>query len=80
MTKNTIHCLCFVPQGAEGVADLDVIKGLVEDTLFSTQPAMVLSLRPSACSPVVRNDLLSLTSLSIFLKKNKITSDAMMLH
>lgn len=52
-------------KGAEGVADLDVIKGLVEDTLFSTQPAMVLSLRPSASSPVAPMDHLSVGSKSV---------------
>lgn len=43
------------PQGHEGAADLDVVKGLIEDTVFSTQPAMVLSLRAGASSPSVRS-------------------------
>ncbi|KAM6912065.1 phospholipid transfer protein C2CD2L [Lycodopsis pacificus] len=40
-------------QGTEGGADLDTIKGLVEDTLFSTQPAMVLNLKTCAPSPLL---------------------------
>lgn len=43
------------PQGHGGAADLDVVKGLIEDTVFSTQPAMVLSLRACASSPSVRS-------------------------
>lgn len=41
------------PQGHGGAADLEVVKGLIEDTVFSTQPAMVLSLRACASSPSV---------------------------
>ncbi|XP_014189023.1 phospholipid transfer protein C2CD2L isoform X2 [Haplochromis burtoni] len=40
-----------------GEADIDTIKGLIEDTLFSTQPAMVLNLRTS--SPLAPMDSLS---------------------
>lgn len=43
------------PQGHGDAADLDVVKGLIEDTVFSTQPAMVLSLRACAASPSVRS-------------------------
>lgn len=43
------------PQGHGGAADLDVVKGLIEDTVFSTQPAMVLSLRACASGPSVRS-------------------------
>ncbi|MED6265198.1 hypothetical protein CHARACLAT_022970, partial [Characodon lateralis] len=32
-------------QGSEAGADLDMIKGMVEDTLFGAQPAMVLNLK-----------------------------------
>ncbi|XP_073335956.1 phospholipid transfer protein C2CD2L [Pagrus major] len=46
-------------KGTEGVADLDMIKGLIEDTLFSTQPAMVLNLKACASSPLVPMDHLS---------------------
>ncbi|XP_070839849.1 phospholipid transfer protein C2CD2L [Chaetodon trifascialis] len=46
-------------QGTEGEADLDMIKGLIEDTLFSTQPAMVLNLKTCASSPVASMDHLS---------------------
>ncbi|XP_011609854.2 phospholipid transfer protein C2CD2L [Takifugu rubripes] len=46
-------------QGHGGAADLDVVKGLIEDTVFSTQPAMVLSLRACASSPSASVDHLS---------------------
>ncbi|XP_037603826.1 phospholipid transfer protein C2CD2L isoform X2 [Sebastes umbrosus] len=46
-------------QGTEGGADLDMIKGLIEDTLFSTQPAMVLNLKTCASSPLAPMDHLS---------------------
>uniref|UniRef100_G3QAS1 Synaptotagmin-like mitochondrial and lipid-binding domain-containing protein n=1 Tax=Gasterosteus aculeatus aculeatus TaxID=481459 RepID=G3QAS1_GASAC len=44
-------------------ADLDMIKGLIEDTLFSTQPAMVLNLKTCASSPPVRKNILSNVSV-----------------
>lgn len=69
--RRLLEPTCVPPQGAEGAADLEVIKGLVEDTLFSTQPAMVLSLRPSACSPAVRN--LLLRPISIFSRQTGFT-------
>ncbi|XP_044079762.1 phospholipid transfer protein C2CD2L isoform X2 [Siniperca chuatsi] len=46
-------------QGTEGGADPDMIKGLIEDTLFSTQPAMVLNLKTCASSPLAPMDHLS---------------------
>ncbi|XP_078028534.1 phospholipid transfer protein C2CD2L isoform X4 [Epinephelus lanceolatus] len=46
-------------QGAEGGADLDMITGLIEDTLFSTQPAMVLNLKTYASSPLAPMDHLA---------------------
>ncbi|XP_044225491.1 phospholipid transfer protein C2CD2L [Thunnus albacares] len=46
-------------QGTEGEADLDMIKGLIEDTLFSTQPAMVLNLKTCASSPLAPMEHLS---------------------
>ncbi|XP_072231093.1 phospholipid transfer protein C2CD2L isoform X2 [Leuresthes tenuis] len=46
-------------RGADGEADLDMIKGMVEDTLFSTQPAMVLNLKTCASSPLSPADHLS---------------------
>lgn len=46
-------------QGTEGEADLDMIKGLIEDTLFSTQPAMVLNLKTCASTPLAPMDHLS---------------------
>ncbi|XP_059208050.1 phospholipid transfer protein C2CD2L isoform X2 [Centropristis striata] len=52
-------------QGAEGVADVDVIKGLIEDTLFSTQPAMVLNLKKCVSSPLAAMDHLSVGSNSV---------------
>ncbi|XP_070773902.1 phospholipid transfer protein C2CD2L [Enoplosus armatus] len=46
-------------QGSEGEADLDMIKGLIEDTVLSTQPAMVLNLKTCVSSPLVPMDHLS---------------------
>ncbi|XP_023135967.2 phospholipid transfer protein C2CD2L isoform X1 [Amphiprion ocellaris] len=46
-------------QGAESEVDLDMIKGLIEDTLFSTHPAMVLNLKTCAPSPSAPMDHLS---------------------
>ncbi|XP_023260666.1 phospholipid transfer protein C2CD2L isoform X1 [Seriola lalandi dorsalis] len=46
-------------QGTEGEADLGMIKGLIEDTLFSTQPAMVLNLKTCVSSPLAPMDHLS---------------------
>uniref|UniRef100_UPI003AAF4B19 phospholipid transfer protein C2CD2L n=1 Tax=Centroberyx gerrardi TaxID=166262 RepID=UPI003AAF4B19 len=46
-------------QGGEGEADLGMIKGLIEDTLFSTQPAMVLNLKTCVSSPAVPMEYLS---------------------
>ncbi|XP_047462506.1 phospholipid transfer protein C2CD2L isoform X2 [Mugil cephalus] len=45
--------------GAADEADLDVIKGLIEDTLFSTQPAMVLNLKSCGSSPLAPMDHLT---------------------
>ncbi|KAM4619826.1 phospholipid transfer protein C2CD2L [Polymixia lowei] len=39
--------------GRDSEADLNMIKELVEDTLFSTQPAMVLNLKTCISSPAV---------------------------
>uniref|UniRef100_A0A3P9HMH5 C2cd2 like n=1 Tax=Oryzias latipes TaxID=8090 RepID=A0A3P9HMH5_ORYLA len=39
---------CKQQTASEGEADLHMIRGLIEDTLFSTQPAMVLNLKASA--------------------------------
>ncbi|KAI4813764.1 hypothetical protein KUCAC02_002994 [Chaenocephalus aceratus] len=45
-------CPCRLQrQDTEGQADLDTIKGLIEDTLFSAQPAMVLNLKTCVSSP-----------------------------
>ncbi|CAJ1064095.1 phospholipid transfer protein C2CD2L isoform X2 [Xyrichtys novacula] len=46
-------------QSTEGDADLDTIKGLIEDTLFSTQPAMVLNLKTCVSNPLAPMDHLS---------------------
>ncbi|XP_056141218.1 phospholipid transfer protein C2CD2L [Lampris incognitus] len=43
-------------QGSDGMADLNTIKELVEDTLFSTQPAMVLNLKTSVSDLMVPTD------------------------
>lgn len=52
-------------QDAEGQLDLDVIKGLIDDTLFSTQPAMVLNLKNFASSPSAPMDHLSVGPNSV---------------
>ncbi|KAM9332140.1 phospholipid transfer protein C2CD2L isoform 2-T2 [Pholidichthys leucotaenia] len=46
-------------RGSEAEADIEVIKGLIEDTLFSTQPAMVLNLKMCGSSPLAPMDHLS---------------------
>ncbi|XP_037323217.2 phospholipid transfer protein C2CD2L isoform X1 [Pungitius pungitius] len=46
-------------QGSKVGADVDMIKGLIEDTLFSTQPAMVLNLKTCASSSPAAMDHLS---------------------
>ncbi|XP_054482100.1 phospholipid transfer protein C2CD2L [Anoplopoma fimbria] len=60
-------------QGTERGADLDTIKGLIEDTLFSTQPAMVLNLKTCASSPLAPMDRLSVglnsVSQSVLVKR-----------
>ncbi|XP_062262942.1 phospholipid transfer protein C2CD2L [Platichthys flesus] len=58
-------------KGTEGGVDLSMIKGLIEDTLFSTQPAMVLNLKTCASSPSVPMDLLSvgLNSQSVLVRR-----------
>lgn len=67
------------PQGHGGAADLDVVKGLIEDTVLSTQPAMVLSLRACASSPSVRSVCCSLPLLS-FLKQKHDQTACCMIH
>ncbi|XP_040907073.1 phospholipid transfer protein C2CD2L isoform X2 [Toxotes jaculatrix] len=52
-------------QGTEAEADLGMIKGLIEDTLFSTQPAMVLNLKTCVSSPLAPVDHLSVGLNSI---------------
>uniref|UniRef100_A0A8C2XDE8 C2cd2 like n=1 Tax=Cyclopterus lumpus TaxID=8103 RepID=A0A8C2XDE8_CYCLU len=60
----------FSSQGTEGGADLDMIKGLIEDTLFSTQPTMVLNLKTCASSPLVKKHvLLNSVSQSVLVKR-----------
>lgn len=49
--------LFLLSQGSEAAADLDMIKGMVEDTLFSAHPAMVLNLKASMFPSVVRKAL-----------------------
>ncbi|XP_037835108.1 phospholipid transfer protein C2CD2L isoform X2 [Kryptolebias marmoratus] len=46
-------------QSTEAEADLDMIKGMIEDALFSTQPAMVLNLKTSAPNRLSPMDHLS---------------------
>uniref|UniRef100_A0A1A8LVD8 C2cd2-like n=1 Tax=Nothobranchius pienaari TaxID=704102 RepID=A0A1A8LVD8_9TELE len=60
-------------QGAEAEADLETIKGMIEDTLFSTQPAMVLNLKTSASVSLSPVDHLSVgvnaTSHSVLVRR-----------
>ncbi|XP_068187225.1 phospholipid transfer protein C2CD2L [Antennarius striatus] len=53
-------------QGFEGEEDLDMIKGLLEDTLFNTQPAMVVNLKACVSSFTASRDhsLLRLNSVT----------------
>ncbi|XP_028277156.1 phospholipid transfer protein C2CD2L [Parambassis ranga] len=53
--------------GTEGEADLDMVKSLIEDTLFSTQPAMVLNLKTCASSHLAPMDHLSVGLNSVCL-------------
>lgn len=39
---------------SEAEVDVDMIAKLVEDTLYATQPAMILNLRACVSSPAVR--------------------------
>ncbi|TNN72511.1 C2 domain-containing protein 2-like [Liparis tanakae] len=58
----------FTLSDPEGGVDLDTIKGLIEDTLFSTQPTMVLNLKTCASSPLAPMDHLSV-SQSVLVKR-----------
>ncbi|XP_007563265.1 phospholipid transfer protein C2CD2L isoform X1 [Poecilia formosa] len=51
-------------QRSEATADLDMIKGMVEDTLFSAHPAMVLNLKASMSPSVSPMDRLSVGASS----------------
>ncbi|KAM4726693.1 phospholipid transfer protein C2CD2L isoform 2-T2 [Anableps anableps] len=51
-------------QGSEAAADLDMIKGMVEDTLFSAHPAMVLNLKASVSPSLSPMDHLSVGASS----------------
>ncbi|XP_040006010.1 phospholipid transfer protein C2CD2L isoform X2 [Xiphias gladius] len=55
LSKQPSFSLTVTPcklQRQDTEADLGMIKGLIEDTLFSTQPAMVLNLKTCASSPL----------------------------
>ncbi|XP_060941675.1 phospholipid transfer protein C2CD2L [Limanda limanda] len=76
LTKQPSFSLSVSPrklrrQGTEGGVDLSTIKGLIEDTLFSTQPAMVLNLKTCASSPSAPMGLLSvgLNSQSVLVRQ-----------
>ncbi|XP_035034981.1 phospholipid transfer protein C2CD2L [Hippoglossus stenolepis] len=76
LTKQPSFSLSVSPrklqrQGTEGEVDLSMIKGLIEDTLFNTQPAMVLNLKTCASSPSAPMDLLSvgLNSQSVLVRR-----------
>ncbi|XP_012690316.2 phospholipid transfer protein C2CD2L [Clupea harengus] len=45
-------------EGSDPEVDLDMIRDLVEDTLYSTQPAMILNLRACVSSPAFPRDKL----------------------
>lgn len=55
----SVLSFCFFFKSTEAEADLDMIKGMIEDTLFSTQAAMVLNLKTSETSRLVRNTFLA---------------------
>ncbi|KAK7925529.1 hypothetical protein WMY93_007839 [Mugilogobius chulae] len=59
----SISSLKIQKQGGEG--DLDVIRGLVEDTLFGAQPAMVLDLKTCVSGPLIAKDYLSVGPQSV---------------
>lgn len=59
----SISSLKIQKQAGEG--DLDVIRGLVEDTLFDAQPAMVLDLKTCVAGPLLTKDYLSVESQSV---------------
>ncbi|XP_041863758.1 phospholipid transfer protein C2CD2L isoform X2 [Melanotaenia boesemani] len=46
-------------RGTDSAADLDTIRGMIEDTLFSSQPAMVLNLKMCTSTPLSPMDHLS---------------------
>lgn len=61
----SISSLKIHKQGQTGEGDLDVIRGLVEDTLFDAQPAMVLDLKTCVSGPLITKDYLSVGSQSV---------------
>lgn len=61
----SISSLKVQKQGLAGEGDLDVIRGLVEDTLFDAQPAMVLDLKTCVSGPLITKDYLSVGSQSV---------------
>nr|XP_019941363.1 PREDICTED: C2 domain-containing protein 2-like [Paralichthys olivaceus]XP_019941364.1 PREDICTED: C2 domain-containing protein 2-like [Paralichthys olivaceus] len=74
LTKQPSFSLSVSPckrqrQGTEGEADLSMIKGLIEDTLFSTQPAMVLNLKMCASTSSAPMNLLGLNSQSVLVRR-----------
>lgn len=52
---------------SEAEVDVDMIAKLVEDTLYATQPAMILNLRACVSSPAVRRPFLHPTCGSLLL-------------
>ncbi|KAJ0004437.1 hypothetical protein NQD34_010651 [Periophthalmus magnuspinnatus] len=61
----SISSLKIQKQGRAGEGELDVIRGLVEDTLFGAQPAMVLDLKTCVSGPLITKDYLSVGSQSV---------------
>uniref|UniRef100_A0A8C6SXH8 C2cd2 like n=1 Tax=Neogobius melanostomus TaxID=47308 RepID=A0A8C6SXH8_9GOBI len=61
----SISSLKIQKQGQAGEGDLEVIRGLVEDTLFDAQPVMVLDLKTCVSDPLLTKDYLSVGSQSV---------------
>ncbi|XP_072302397.1 phospholipid transfer protein C2CD2L isoform X1 [Eucyclogobius newberryi] len=60
----SISSLKIQKQGRAGEGDLEVIRRLMEDTLFGAQPAMVLDLKTCVSGPLITKDDVSAGSQS----------------
>ncbi|KAJ0061965.1 hypothetical protein NL108_014677 [Boleophthalmus pectinirostris] len=61
----SISSLKIQKQSHAGEGELDVIRGLVEDSLFGAQPAMVLDLKTCVSGPLITKDYLSIGPHSV---------------